>query len=116
LILTLVQQRHLEHALRLSELSTCKQQHGAVVAKGKRVLSVGVNRNRNNPCNVSNPKVNSALHAERAALKTLEFTDVDFSRVTLYVARSENRLSRPCELCWKYIEHLGVGQVIWTPW
>jgi len=85
-----------------------------VVAKGRRVLSVGVNRNRNNPANMTNPKVGTSVHAEMAAIRTLEHTDVDWSRVTLYVARTGHRMSKPCQNCQLELDRIGIRRVVWT--
>ena len=109
--------RHMERAASVAALSTQRQKHGAVIAKGNRVLAVGVNRYRNHPSVCSNPKIEAATHAEIAAMAALP-PDTDFSRLTMYVARVDScnvpKLSKPCARCTAEISRRGFKEVLWT--
>lgn len=90
--------------------------HGAVVVKGGRVISVGMNKNRNHPTVVSaeHIKTHCSVHAEIDALRKVKST----KGVTVYVARinkkGQDRMSRPCDRCSKAMEEAGVRKVVYT--
>lgn len=109
--------RHLERAVQVALTSTQKFAHGAVIAHGGRVLSVGVNTRRAHPLTVSDPRTESAWHAEVAALRSLR-TTVDMSRLTLYSARVSKAgtpaLAKPCSQCMAILEHAGIRDIKWT--
>lgn len=96
--------------------STCRQKHGVVLAKGRRVLAVAVNTYRNNPRVVSDPSTQSTYHAEWNAIKQLK--DVDLSDVTLYSARVNREgkpmLAKPCKACESLIEMFEIKRVYYT--
>lgn len=108
---------HLTRASLVACLSTERYRHGVVIAKGNRVLSVGVNSNRNVPLNCSDPKRQAGIHAEVAAIKGLP-KGIDYSRLTLYSARvtktGEPAMAKPCENCQTLIDILGFRDVFWT--
>lgn len=111
--LTNADRAHLNRAVIVSEQSTMRQRHGAVVARGRKVLSVGVNRHRAAPDVVSDPKTESSWHAEIAALRGVEID----GRTTVYVARTTSRgavNSYPCENCRKELASRGVRRVVFT--
>jgi deoxycytidylate deaminase len=89
--------------------------HGAVLTRGNRVLAVAVNANRNSPLIVSDPKTQSAWHAEVAVLRACAG---DTAGTTLWVARigkgGEVRYSAPCVNCQAAIEAAGVKRVVHT--
>lgn len=109
--------RLLERASILALTSTERAKHGVIIAKGNRVLSVGVNRSRNIPTNVSLPKEQAAVHAEVAALKALPST-IDYSKLTLYSARvlrnGQLALAKPCSLCQSVLDFIGLTDIYWT--
>lgn len=101
----------------VASTSTERARHGVVIAKGNRVLSVGVNRSRNIPVNVSDPKRQAAVHAEIAALRALP-PHTDWSRLSLYSARllkdNTPALAKPCARCQAVLDFLGITDVHWT--
>ena len=109
-------QRHLERAIRAAELSSCRTRHGVVIAQGPRVLAVAVNSHRNHPMICTDPKTESAFHAEINALRQIR--GLDMGKVTVYSARisrtGEPRLAKPCPRCAAVLEDLGIRNVIWT--
>ena len=109
--------RHLERALAVAATSTQPHRHGAVIAHGSRVLSVGVNTRRNRPEICSDPQNEAAFHAEVAALRSLN-TTVPHSRLTLYSARVDKegnkKLAKPCARCMAVLDYVGLHNIYWT--
>lgn len=109
--------RHLARAVQVAGTSSARFRHGAVIAHGSRVLAVGVNTHRADPLNVTDPKTDSAWHAEISALRSLR-TTVDPSRLSLYVARvlkdGTPANSRPCAGCQAVLDYLGITDIHWT--
>lgn len=93
-----------------------KQKHGAVIVKGGRVMSVGINKWRNDPENIETSKVKHvcSTHAEVDALSRVN----DPSGATLYIARVNRSgkplLSAPCNNCWESIRNAGIRKVVFT--
>lgn len=102
--------------MKLAEYSTCKQQHGAIIIKGGSVLSVGINRNKNNPTFVGEATKNWSVHAEAAAIRACK--GADLRNATIYVARINNSgkpmMSKPCLKCEKAIREAGIKKVVYT--
>ncbi len=105
--------RWLTNAVNLAEMSTHPQwKVAAILVKGGRVLSMGVNRYRNSPAKVGLEGV--SYHAEEVALKRAG----DASGATIYVARVTRSgylgLAKPCEKCQELLETHGVRRAVWT--
>lgn len=113
--LTKTERRYLRRAMRLAAMGTCNQRHGAVIVKGGRVLSVGINTQRNCPGNDYIPAEDIAIHAEEAAIRAL---GGQARGAKIYVARvlknGEPGLSRPCDRCYKAIMEAGIKDIIYT--
>lgn len=114
-MLTNADRAHLNRALRIAESSTCKNRHGAVIAQGRRILSVGINTFRSNPNNVTDPKNEASFHAEISALRGLRSRSDGLS---LYVGRLSRQgnslLSKPCMRCWDIISSSGISRVVYS--
>lgn len=103
----------------VAKTSTCRMKHGAVVVSGGRVLATGINSDKNNPFVFEHSyqrKTLSSVHAEMAAIRMLyHYVPV---RATMYVARVNNqgidRMSRPCNNCWKELQNFHIKEVIYT--
>jgi tRNA(Arg) A34 adenosine deaminase TadA len=61
--------RHLQRALKVAAQSTYRWRHGAVIARGNRVLAVHPNSARNATHNVAYAYGAVTTHAEYAAIK-----------------------------------------------
>lgn len=90
-----------------------RTQHGAVLAKGKRVLGTGYNQYK------THTKYGSGfwgwLHAEAVAIRDAVRKGIDPAGATLYITRiGDNRMSKPCEFCQQLIEQYGIRKVIYT--
>ena len=79
---------------------------GAVLVQGGSVL--------NKACNLIKCEVvrNLLSHAEIRTLKPYG----SLSGATLYVARENKRMSRPCEHCWQEIIAKGIQKVVYYDW
>lgn len=96
-------------AQRVALLSLCKHRHGAVIADGSRIISIGCNRA------VSHPKsflfLRGTIHAEQRAINLAHGS---VAGMTLYSARmgwSNN--SRPCRLCMACIQEAGIRTIVY---
>lgn len=110
-------QSMLNRARQVAKTSTCKTMHGAVIVKGGRVISVGVNSYRNHPLTVTTPSSESSTHAEIAAMKAC---NTDLRGCIIYIARvnrkGEDRMSMPCVECNKAIIKAGFKKIVYTNW
>lgn len=111
----------LEVARHLASRSTEPNKHGAVLMRGGRVLSTGINSKRNDPLVVASEHIKSGCseHAEAAAFRRAAGKSEDHLKgATLYVARVNNhgqdRDSRPCPACMELIRLYKVKKVVYT--
>lgn len=74
------------------------QQVGAAVVRGGSVLAAACNHSRFGHC------------AEVRALGRVK----DAAGATVYVARRNKRLSRPCSRCWQYLRARGVREAVYA--
>lgn len=107
--------RWLNQAARLAGLSTCRVQHGAIIVRGGRVLSVGINSDRNSPAIVEDPKTEAAYHAEQAAIRAYKGS---LEGASIYIARTNRkgvwRMSKPCLRCQAAIKSSKIRNVYYT--
>jgi deoxycytidylate deaminase len=99
----------------LSLRSNMKQQHGAVLVKSGRVISVGWNVLKNDPNNVSAEHLERycSVHAEAMAIARASQP----AGATIYIARSkkgQERFSKPCRGCERALVQAGVSRVVYT--
>lgn len=125
------QKRFFRLAREVSYLSDVpKARIGAVVVEKNRVLSKGYNSSKTSTVQsrynryrnfrdetVAIPKV----HAEVSAIAPLMHrTDIDWSKVSIYVYRElkngKRSCARPCEACAQLIRDLGIRYVYYTDW
>lgn len=63
------------------------------------------------------PNTNS-LHAEINCLSKIQYLDIDFSKVSLFVYRETKRgekvISKPCAACTKMIKEMGIKNIYYT--
>lgn len=106
----------LKRAEKLAELSTCYRKHGAVIVKGGRVLSVGINSLRDIEPRYKSGVKAPGIHAEVAAIRGVG-RDVDLSGATIYVARVNGKgpqMSKPCPDCQIALKNAGIRKVFYT--
>jgi deoxycytidylate deaminase len=89
-------------------MSECRYKFGAVIAKGKIVVSVGVNIFKTHPVYKNYGSYVNSIHAEYYAL--LKAGDV--TGCTMYIARqSINPHSKPCKVCRQLIKESGIREI-----
>ncbi len=102
-------------AIGVAHESNYRWQHGAVVAKGNKVLGRAPNKFRNAPL-VDERNVTD--HAERAILRELLKVRDDLRGCTIYIARINKSgfpmMSRPCANCMKAIVCAGIKEIVYT--
>ena len=112
------EKRWLDLAANLAKSYTVSRyKHGAVIVKGGRIISTGVNKIRNHPDlfdDESLIKKESHVHAEIDAIKKVS----DLRGAKIYIARinrsGQQRLSRPCDNCYNYIVDSGITKIVYT--
>ncbi len=103
-------------AVKVAQNSTyIRWKHGAVVAKGNKVLGFAPNKLRNAPL-VDEHNVSD--HAERATLRELLKVRDDLRGCTIYIARinkeGKTAMSRPCVWCMWAIIAAGIKEIVYT--
>ena len=117
--------RYFKLAKNVSELSDFKRyQLGCVCIYKNKVLSVGFNSNKTHPIQAKYNKERFTedtphkRHAEVHALSSLIDSDVDFSKIDIYVFRcfknGQLAMARPCKSCMKLIQDLGIKRIHYT--
>lgn len=106
---------YLNLAIKVAASSSMRQRHGAVIVKGGRVLSVGINKFRNDPMSTVTERIKTdcSIHAEIDAMSRC-----DPRGASVYIARLNNsnnvRYSRPCESCYDALRAAKVKKIVWT--
>lgn len=114
----MIYEQHLELAARVAAKSQFgRVRIGAVVARRGRVISVGFNQAKTHPLTIQfDYKPNVGIHAELDAVLGIEKEKLRGS--TLYVVRIKMDgswgLARPCKGCQGLIQHLELGEVVWS--
>jgi tRNA(Arg) A34 adenosine deaminase TadA len=105
----------IKRAVKVAGESTYRWKHGAVVAKGNKVLGFAPNKFRNAP---AIDEHNVSDHAERATLRELLKVRDDLRGCTIYIARitkdGKTMMSRPCVDCMKAIIEAGIKEIVYT--
>ncbi len=116
LILSNREKSLLNIAIRTAEDSECSSQHGAIVVKAGRVMSIATNRYRNCPefTPSDNPEGKGTIFSYHAETRAMSRVLGD----SIYVARVNSsgapRLSMPCDNCLESIIDAGFKKVVFT--
>lgn len=104
-------------AVKVAQQSTYRWKHGAVVAKGNKVLGCAPNKKRNFSA-FNYPGDHYTDHAERATLRELLKVRDDLRGCTIYIARinkdEKTMMSRPCVWCMWAIHAAGIKEIVYT--
>jgi deoxycytidylate deaminase len=104
----------IKRSITVAQRSKYRWQHGAVVAKGNKVIGFAPNKFRNSPSIDEN---NVSVHAEAAVIKELLKNHPDLKNTTIYIARIAKAgiaMSRPCADCMKLIISAGIKEIVYT--
>ena len=94
----------------IAKLSACRYRLGAVIYRGRKPISVGVNVIKTHTDHQHYGQHVISIHAEHAAILKAA-TSVD--GCTLYVARDGGTTSMPCVSCRAYMIEAGVSVVVY---
>lgn len=112
-------------AKQISRISTYDRVRiGCIAVYRKNIIGIGYNQAKTNPMQAKYniyrgiKTINDYLHAEMACLNQIKNLDIDFSKVTLFVYREDNkknmRICKPCGACERAIRDLGITKVYYT--
>ena len=103
--------KNFELAARIARLSSARNRHGAVIACGGNVLSLGVNSSKTH---TRSNAPSRQIHAELAALIA---NRTDVQGATLYSARvlrnGKLGVSKPCAYCALLLREAGIRRVVY---
>lgn len=105
--------RHMELAKKIALLDQSKKKFylGAVIAKGNKILSIGVNSYKKTHTKCKD-YYSQAMHAEMHAILTAE---VDIKGATIYIYRESKAgkrgCSRPCHRCMYNLQISGIKAI-----
>lgn len=112
-------QKFLDKAIELSKTSTCTHKHAAVLVRGSKIVSAGINSLRNDPYFMEDDaaKFHAAEHAEQSCLRMAKKMD-NLSGAIMYIARTNRRgepmNSKPCIRCITAIKEAGIRKIFYT--
>lgn len=110
--------RYLDIAANLAMSSSVnKYKHGAVIVRGGRIISTGINKFKNHPMVFNDVKLikqSAHVHAEIDAMRKIG----DLRGAKIYIARINKNgvrgLSRPCDACYQEITNAGIHKIVYT--
>lgn len=96
--------------------SDYKLKIGAVVFKGKRILSTGYNSIRSSRMSNKHKNFINSLHAEQHALLNLDWSKLKGCSILVMKVSKTGKLSnaKPCPLCSKLLNHVGIKDIYYT--
>jgi dCMP deaminase len=105
--------RFFDLAKKVSKLSNhTRHQLGAVIVRGSKVVSVGINNIKTHP---KSPHPYKSLHCEMSAILLAK---QDLTGCEIYVYREVKTgapaMSRPCVYCMPFIQDTGITQIHYT--
>lgn len=90
--------------------------HCAIITKGKKIISIGVNSKTSHTEMFSNKDQNKIfLHAEIQCLLGVRYRDIN--GYTMYIGRyssAGNNISKPCPKCMSSIKTRGIKKIVYT--
>jgi deoxycytidylate deaminase len=104
----------ISHGKKISEYSNYKFKLGAIIFKGKKIISTGFNKNK------THPKANEyfkhgSVHAEIDAILHAPY---DIQGSSILVCRmyknGKPALAKPCAMCIQMMYEFGIKEVFWT--
>lgn len=96
--------------MKIAMMSEHRYKFGAIIARGKRIVSVGTNVFKTHPIYRNYGSFVNSIHAEYYAILRADDT-VD---CTMYIARySINLKSKPCVVCMQLIKDAGIRDIVY---
>lgn len=101
-------------ATKVAKLSGARYMHGAVIRKGKSIVSVACNKLTTHPVQRRYGKHVCSLHAE---IRAVILAKGDVVGCDCYSARvrgdGKYAISRPCATCWALLAEAGIRDIIY---
>ena len=114
------QLRLMDIARKVSKTGDYKFRHGTVIAKGSRVLGLGINSTKTHPKSTSRFKT---IHSEHQALINTGLNEIQGSVAYVYRETKDGvpAMSKPCSSCAKLLKAAGIRKVyysieVWPFW
>ena len=112
----------MDRAIELALTADYRWRHGAILARGNKIITVSTNKVRNDVLNVPH---DVTFHAEELAIRKYcrvvgvsYLFPLDLKDYTIYVARVNPSgspvLSRPCESCMQNLQYFGIKAFFYT--
>lgn len=102
-------------AMEEAKQSDHKFKIGAVIFKGKRIVSSAHNAIRSNKIPYQFKTWMESLHAECGAIIKAHKDLKGYSMIVVRINnKNELMMAKPCELCEGFINHVGIKEVFWT--
>lgn len=107
----------IKRAIEECELSTYKYRIGAVVFKGKRIISSGHNGVRSSAISNKYKEFYNSLHAEQMAVMNISWSRLKgCSILVLRMSKSKEILgnAKPCPMCQKLLKTIGINDIYYS--
>ena len=113
----MVKQSFIDLAVEESSKGDHKQKVGCIIFYKKRILSKGHNSSQKSIKNL-HPKFQKYRFSVHAEVDAIIKAKTDLKGSSLLVIRinkdKQFRLSKPCQTCLKYIEHVGIKKIFYS--
>lgn len=99
------------------EASQHQQRMGAVVFKGKRIISSGHNAVRSSSICKKHKKYENSLHAEQAAVMNLDWEKLKGCSILILRTSKKKKLlgnAKPCSMCQKLLNKIGITDIYYS--
>ena len=112
------QQGLINTALKIAQLSEHKFKIGAILTRGRRIISCGVNKYKSHPkqINPHTKALGTSIHAELDCIIKAPYPMISGS--SIYVARllrdGTPGYCRPCESCISLLKEYGIKKITYT--
>lgn len=101
-------------AIKVAGNSECRYAHGAVIRRGKTILSVACNKLKTHPVQRRYSSHVCSVHAE---IRSIILAKGDVTGAVCYSARVKPggvwAISKPCDTCWQLLIEAGIKEVVY---
>lgn len=106
----------LNQAIKEASMSKAKVKVGAVIFKGKKIISSGHNDIRHHRIHPKYQDYPNALHAEQDALIGIDWNNVRGCSIIVIRVNPTGKLaeSRPCDKCYELLKYVGIKKIFYS--
>jgi len=110
------EEKFIKLASKVAQLSEHNMRIGAVIAKGSRVFSFGINKYKSHPKQINPHTLTTGLiHAELDAIIN---SRTNIEGATIYIVRlfktGEQAMAKPCKSCSKLLILYGIRKIVYS--